>query len=68
MHRFSSLSAAWFWNSRNLNNLADLIDITKPIDSGNNLENFKAITKKINGGYNGLNDRLNRYKNGVKYF
>lgn len=66
--KYAALSAAWFWNSRNLNNLADLIDITKPIDSGNNLENFKAITKKINGGYNGLNDRLNRYKNGVKYF
>jgi putative chitinase len=48
--------------------LADKIDIKKSIDTGTNLENFKAITKKINGGYNGLADRLNRYKVGVKYF
>ncbi|MFN8242767.1 MAG: glycoside hydrolase family 19 protein [Ferruginibacter sp.] len=66
--KYAALSAAWFWKSRKLNDLADLIDISKPIDSGNNLVNYQAITKKINGGYNGLNDRLNRYKAGVKYF
>lgn len=33
-------TAAWFWNSRNLSPLADQ-------------GNFRAITKKINGGYNG---------------
>ena len=66
--KYAALSAGWFWNSRNLNALADLVDIKKPVDAGNNLENFKAITKKINGGFNGLADRLNRYKIGVKYF
>lgn len=66
--KYSALSAGWFWDTRKLNAIADLIDIKKPIDQGANLENFKAITKKINGGYNGLNDRLNRYKTGVKYF
>lgn len=66
--KYAALSAGWFWNSRNLNALADTIDIKKPIDAGTNLENFKAITKKINGGYNGLADRLNRYKIGAKYF
>ena len=66
--KYAALSAGWFWDTRKLNALADAIDITKPIDQGSNLENFKAITKKINGGYNGLNDRLNRYKTGVKYF
>jgi len=66
--KYAALSAGWFWNSRNLNALADRVDIKKPIDTGTNLENFKAITKKINGGYNGLADRLNRYKVGVKYF
>jgi len=66
--KYAALSAGWFWNSRNLNALADRVDIKKPIDTGTNLENFKAITKKINGGYNGLADRLNRYKVGMKYF
>lgn len=66
--KYAALSAGWFWNSRKLNLLADKIDIKKAIDSGVNLENFKAITKKINGGYNGLADRLNRYKVGLKYF
>ncbi|MEC3875168.1 glycoside hydrolase family 19 protein [Chryseobacterium salviniae] len=61
-------SAGWFWSSRNLNALADQIDITKNIDSGTNLVVFKKITKTINGGYNGLPDRLNRYKSGLQYF
>lgn len=41
-------SAGWFWSSRNLNELAD----------ANTMEAFKAVTKKINGGYNGLDDRI----------
>lgn len=42
---YSCLSAGWFWNRKNLNFFADLDDI-------------KSITKKINGGYNGLEDRI----------
>jgi putative chitinase len=38
-------SAAWFWASRKLNALADVGD-------------FLRITKRINGGTNGLNDRV----------
>lgn len=37
-------AACWFWNKNNLNNFADTDDI-------------KTITKRINGGYNGLEDR-----------
>lgn len=37
-------AACWFWNKNNLNNFADT-------------DNIKAITKRINGGYNGLEDR-----------
>jgi len=37
-------SAFWFWNSQNLNTLADA-------------DNVNAVTHKINGGYNGLADR-----------
>lgn len=38
-------SAAWFWASRGLNDLADKGD-------------FKRITKRINGGLNGYQERL----------
>jgi putative chitinase len=64
----ASLSAGWFWNSRKLNAIADTINIAKPIDSGTNLANFILLTKKINGGTNGLHDRLTRYKTGLKFF
>lgn len=64
----AALSAGWFWNSRKLNTIADTINIAKPIDSGTNLANFILLTKKINGGTNGLNDRLTRYKTGLKFF
>ncbi|OJT27696.1 hypothetical protein BO221_04870 [Archangium sp. Cb G35] len=37
-------TAAWFWRTRELNELADA-------------GNFDAITKRINGGYNGKADR-----------
>ena len=66
--KFAALSAGWYWNSRKLNVIADKIDIGQPIDEGENLERYKEITKKINGGFNGLADRLNRYKIGVKFF
>jgi putative chitinase len=64
----AALSAGWYWNGRKLNAIADMINIAKPIDTGTNLANFILITRKINGGTNGLHDRLNRYKNGVKFF
>jgi putative chitinase len=38
------LSACWFWSTHNLNVLADADDVL-------------AVTKKINGGVNGLKDR-----------
>lgn len=38
------LSAAWFWQSNGLNALADAGD-------------FEAITRRINGGLNGLAER-----------
>jgi len=64
----AAMSAGWFWNSRKLNAIADTINIAKPIETGTNLTNFILITKKINGGTNGLHDRLNRYSAGVKFF
>ena len=64
----AAMSAGWFWNSRNLNDLADKIDINKPIEDDANLDQFEAITIKINGGTNGLPDRVARFKSGVQLF
>lgn len=36
--------AGWFWAKRNLNNLADVDDLT-------------SLTKRVNGGLNGIDDR-----------
>ena len=41
-------SAAYFWQTNGLNEMAD----------ENTEEAFKAITRKINGGYNGWDDRV----------
>lgn len=41
----AALSAGWFWSTRNLNALADARD-------------FTGITRRINGGTNGLSDRI----------
>ena len=37
--------ACWFWNKHGINKLADEDDV-------------KAVTKGINGGFNGLDDRI----------
>ena len=47
----AALSAAWYWNSRNLNALADVGDD----------DSFIQITRSINGGTNGLAERQALY-------
>lgn len=42
-------SAGWYWQSHGLNELADVGD-------------FKRITLRINGGTNGMDDRLARFE------
>jgi len=44
----AALSAGWFWFMKGLNEYADVDD-------------FKKITKRINGGYNGLADRVKHW-------
>lgn len=46
-------SACWFWDTNNLNDIADG-------------DNVKLMTKKINGGSIGLEDRQRRYINAMK--
>lgn len=48
-------SAAWFWSQAGLNLLAEQ-------------DKFGAITKAINGGYNGLDDRLFHWLRARKVF
>lgn len=50
---WAAKSAAWFWNSRNLNFLADAGD-------------FVGITRRINGGTNGLAERQAFYESALK--
>ena len=45
-------SACWFWESNNLNRFADVGDI-------------KGLTKAINGGYIGLEDRVKHYEHAL---
>lgn len=49
--KWACLSAGWFWDIRKLNEIADR----------DNLEAFKLITKRINGGLNGFDDRVARW-------
>lgn len=54
--QWATMSACWWWNSRGLNAMADKDELTN-------------ITKQINGGKNGLQDRLKylgRAKRAVK--
>lgn len=43
--QYAAMSAAWFWKQKGLNDLADK-------------DQFNTITRRINGGLNGLQDRL----------
>jgi len=49
------ISALWFWKTRSLNKYADLDDI-------------KAITRRVNGGYNGLSHREDLLKKWKKVY
>lgn len=50
---YACLSAGWFWDTHSLNELADD-------------EKFKTITRRINGGLNGYDDRLMKYNRALK--
>ena len=47
--KYSVLAAGWYWDRNKLNDYADRGD-------------FKTLTKKINGGYNGLADRIKHWQ------
>lgn len=53
---WATKSAGWFWNSRNLSDIA----------KDNTDAAFLAVTKRINGGTNGLEDRKNYWARAKK--
>ena len=52
---YAVMSACWFWHNRGLNELADA-------------GRFRDITRIINGGYNGLEDREKLYEKCKRIF
>lgn len=53
LDKYTLLSAAWFWNTRSLDNLAD---------KGSSDSVVTDITKIVNGGIIGLDDRIKYFK------
>lgn len=53
--KYAAESAGWFWNVNKLNTLADAQDVV-------------GMTKRINGGINGLDDRQIKYAQVMEYF
>jgi putative chitinase len=52
---YAARSAAWFWSTNNCNKFADAGDI-------------EGLTKKINGGLIGIEDRKKRYNACIRSF
>jgi putative chitinase len=50
--KYACLSAAWFFSTNGLNAIAD---------KGSDIDTITAITKRINGGINGLQDRIENF-------
>jgi putative chitinase len=50
--KYAALTAGFFWNTHKLNNFADV-------------EDFKGMTKKINGGFIGLEDRIKHIRHAL---
>jgi len=50
--KYALWSAGWFWKANGLNELAD---------NGDSYDVVKQVTKRINGGYHGLDNRYERF-------
>ena len=51
--KYAALTAGWFWNTHKLNQYADSRD-------------YKTMTKKINGGFIGLEDRIKHINHAIE--
>jgi putative chitinase len=50
--KYALLSAAWFFSKNGLHKMAD---------GGAGVDTVKAITKRVNGGYIGIEDRIKHF-------
>jgi putative chitinase len=50
--QFGALAAVWFWTRNNLNQKAD---------AGDRVADVRAVTRVVNGGYNGVDDRIRKF-------
>lgn len=62
--RWAAMSAADFWDSRDLNALADMLGR----DTTTDRKVFEMITRKINGGLTHLDERLSFWAQGKRAF
>lgn len=62
--KYAAEASAWWWKNRGLNEIADTMNVKKPLSDIKNESAFKQITKRINGGYNGLEQRKNNWISG----
>jgi putative chitinase len=51
--KYPMLSAGWFWQENRINYLCD---------RGSSFQDITAVTRRINGGTNGLDDRVSKFK------
>lgn len=54
-------------NSESLNELSDKLNLSKPITDPVNSDTIRKVTQVINGGQNGIEDRLSRFEKGRNY-
>ena len=65
--------SAWWYSRRKkdgktLNEWADLMKPNLPVDTGDNAYVFEKITRAINGGVNGLAERMQKYEGAQSYY
>jgi predicted chitinase len=56
--------AGWFWKSRNINPVADAVNIK---DDGSIVQTNQRVTLLVNGGYNAIDLRLGSYRKALDF-
>lgn len=62
--KYAVEASAWWWKNHGLNEVADTMDIKKPLTDPINKSAFEKITRIINGGKTGLQQREDNWEAG----